>query len=319
VFDGRVPSSCLPILIAPMSTAHPPEDLSKIHKPISNFIGTIPVTKNDWQKYKLTEQQIEQFNRDGYIKNIPVLSEQQCDILLRDLSQLMDPNHPGFALWYEFHSNETGDPHHVLFHSLGAWRISVPFHDILWHPAVLVPAAQLLGNRPIRFWHDQLFVKPPRCGSVVAWHQDYSYWTRTQPMAHLTIHIALDDQTVENGCLHYIPGSHKWSLLPITSRHFNDMESILTVLSDEQRKQFKPAPMLLKRGEACFHHALTVHGSYGNKSDKFRRATVINVFADGTLSNSDEPLLEGVNVIPKGSKIDGQFFPLLFDPQGKLD
>jgi hypothetical protein len=51
---------------------------------------------------------------------------------------------------------------------------------------------------------------------------------------------------VENGCLHYIPGSHKWSLLPITSRHFNDMESIQTVLNDEQRKQFKPTPMLLK-------------------------------------------------------------------------
>jgi hypothetical protein len=43
--------------------------------------------------------------------------------------------------------------------------------DILWHPAVLVPASQLLGNTAIRFWHDQLFVKPPKCGSVVAWHQ----------------------------------------------------------------------------------------------------------------------------------------------------
>jgi ectoine hydroxylase-related dioxygenase (phytanoyl-CoA dioxygenase family) len=66
-------------------------------------------------------------------------------------------------------------------------------------------------------------------------------------MNHLTVHIALDDQTVENrfvielncdkGCLHYIPGSHKWQLLPITSRHFNDMDSILEVLDEDQKKQ----------------------------------------------------------------------------------
>jgi ectoine hydroxylase-related dioxygenase (phytanoyl-CoA dioxygenase family) len=40
----------------------------------------------------------------------------------------------------------------------------------------------------------------------VAWHQDYSYWTRTTPMQHLTVHIALDDQRPENGVLQYVPG-----------------------------------------------------------------------------------------------------------------
>jgi len=132
-------------------------------------------------------------------------------------------------------------------------------------------------------------------------------------MAHLTVHIALDEQKVENGCLHYIPGSHKWPLLPITSKHFNDMESIHTVLTPEQEKQFKPAPMLLKKGHMCFHHSLTVHGSYGNKSDGPRRATVLNFFRDGTISNVDDPLLEQVPVIPKGHKMEGKFFPLLFD------
>lgn len=58
---------------------------------------------------------------------------------------------------------------------------------------------------------------------------DYSYWTRTTPMAHMTVHIALDDETSSNGGLCYVPCSHKWPLLPITSRHFNDMESIRKV------------------------------------------------------------------------------------------
>ena len=55
------------------------------------------------------------------------------------------------------------------------------------------------------------FVKPGGEGAVVQWHQDFSYWDRTGPMAHLTVHIALDDQTLENGALHWVPGSHRWT------------------------------------------------------------------------------------------------------------
>ena len=54
----------------------------------------------------------------------------------------------------------------------------------------------MLGGA-VRFWHDQLFCKPARHGGVVAWHQDYSYWTRTVPMNHLTCWIALDDAAVD--------------------------------------------------------------------------------------------------------------------------
>jgi ectoine hydroxylase-related dioxygenase (phytanoyl-CoA dioxygenase family) len=57
---------------------------------------------------------------------------------------------------------------------------------------------------------------------------------------------------------------------------------------------------------------LTLHGSGENKSDKPRRAFVINAFADGVTSDSNEPLLEGVPVVPKGEKMQGQFFPLLY-------
>ena len=71
----------------------------------------------------------------------------------------------------------------------------------------------------------------------------------------------------------------------------------------------------LKKGEASFHHPMMVHGSFANNSDRPRRAAVINVIRDGVMSDSNEPLLEGVPVIPKGKKLDGQFFPLLYDPQ----
>ena len=44
---------------------------------------------------------------------------------------------------------------------------------------------------------------------------------------------------------------------------------------------------------------------------------MLNVFADGVVSDADEPLLEGVPIIPKGNKMEGRFFPLLFDPKNQ--
>jgi len=57
-----------------------------------------------------------------------------------------------------------------------------------------------------------------------------------------------------------------------------------------------------------------VHGSFENRTDIPRRATVINVFRDGVVSDSDSPPLAGVSVVPTGEKMEGQFFPLLFAP-----
>lgn len=287
------------------------EDLSVHHKLISDLF-TRPTTPEEWTRYRLSDEQVEFFREYGYLTGIRMLSEEQVEVLREELSGLADPSHPQHHLFYEYHSNESKDPARVLFHALGAWRITPGFHDLLWNPAFVVPASQLLGGA-VRFWHDQLFCKPAHHGGVVAWHQDYSYWTRTRPMAHLSCWIGLDDADVENGCLHYVPGSHRWELLPITGLA-GDMHAIQTVLSDEQQQQFKPVPVVLKKGEASFHHPLMVHGSFENATDRSRRATVINVFRDGVESASNDPLLEGVPPIPKGEKMGGQFFPLLFDP-----
>ena len=84
--------------------------------------------------------------------------------------------------------------------------------------------------------------------------------------------------------------------------------------TEEQKEKFEhPHYAEVKAGEAIFHHSLTLHGSGENKSSQPRRAFVINAFADGVVSDSNEPLLEGVPVVPRGEKIEGKFFPLLFD------
>lgn len=135
-------------------------------------------------------------------------------------------------------------------------------------------------------------------------------------MQHISCWIGLDDSTRDNGCVHYVPGSHRWNLLPVTGLA-NNMNAIRRVLADQQKKLFKPLAIELKRGEASFHHPLMVHGSYENSTDQPRRAAVLNAFRDGVVSASDEPLLAGVPAIAKGNKVEGQLFPLLFDSDNR--
>lgn len=286
-------------------------DYSTFHSPVGDHFQW-PASKQEWGEYALTPEQITFFNENGFLGNVKLLEDGQIEILRKELAEVADVNHPGHHWYYEFHSNESQDPNTTLFHALGAWRISTGFHDILWNPRFLMAASQLLGNKSVRFWHDQLFCKPAKHGGVVAWHQDYSYWTRTKPMEHLTCWCGLDDSNVANGCVQYVPGSHRWGLLEKPSLA-GDLHGILDFLTEEQKSTFRPVPVETKAGYGIFHHPLTLHGSGENKSDKPRRATVINVVADGVRSDADEPLLQGVPVIPKGKRLEGQFFPMLLD------
>ncbi len=286
-------------------------DLSKFHQPVSDLFETDTAT-GQRQKWILSAEQIASFHEQGFVVGPQLLTEHQIQHLRTELAVLTQPDHAGRELWYEYNSNESLDPDRVLFHALGAWRIAPGFHDILWNAAFTTVASQLLDGA-VRFWHDQLFCKPALHGGVVAWHQDYSYWTRTEPMAHLTCWIGLDDSTVDNGCVHYVPGSHRWNLLPVTGLS-GDMIAIRSVLTEEQWQQFQlPVAVELKAGECVFHHPLTIHGSFENRTTSPRRATVINVIRDGVRSVSDSPLLEGVPIIPFNHRLEGQFFPMLYE------
>jgi len=74
-------------------------------------------------------------------------------------------------------------------------------------------------------------------------------------------------------------------------------------LTEEEVEAFDPQPVELKKGEASFHHPLAIHGSYGNRSDGPRRATVLNYFADGVKSASDADLMGSSGAfVPKVSQ-----------------
>ena len=298
-----------------------PEDLGKNHGRLTDLFAQ-PSCLEEWMDHALSEEQVRHFHEKGYLHGVPLLNDEQVSALGGQLEEMVDPDHEGREFFYEYHSNESENPDNVLFHALGAWRVRPAFHDVLWNPAFLMAAYQLLGA-DCRLFHDQLFSKPAKHGGVVAWHQDYSYLTWTTPMSHLTCWIGLDDVSTENGCMYYVPKSHHWGLLekkPIAG----DMDAIRESLEPGQVADFdNKVPVEMNKGEASFHHPLLMHGSYENRSERRRRATLINVFADGVKSSRDDdgsnaPGADNYPKVPTGQKMSGQYYPRLFDSVGEL-
>ncbi|MFN2516824.1 MAG: phytanoyl-CoA dioxygenase family protein, partial [Pyrinomonadaceae bacterium] len=131
------------------------EDLSSYHSLISNLF-TKPSTPEEWSRYRLSDEQLEFYREHGYLAGIKMLDGAQVKALREEVRELVDPAHPGHQLFYEFNLNESADPEKILFHALGAWRITPGLHDLLWNPAFTVPASKLLDGA-VRFWHDQIF------------------------------------------------------------------------------------------------------------------------------------------------------------------
>lgn len=258
----------------------------------------------------LSPNQVEQFHRDGYLTQIDLLNGAEVQELRERLTSIGERLEELGPQLYEVERAWLERPDETVLHFLGAWRVDGWFADLIRHPGVTHPIAQLLGTKRLRFWHDQVFWKPARHPGVVPWHQDYSYWTRTGPPGHLTLFLSLDDMGPENGGLEYVPGSHEWGLLP-AQEFGGDMDALKASLTEEQAANFAPVPLRLRAGQAAIHHSHLIHGSRGNPSDRPRRAVVLNYMRDGTLALSDEPLLRGTPAPVPNTPVQGDDFPLV--------
>jgi len=117
--------------------------------------------------------------------------------------------------------------------------------------------------------------KEPGAGQYAGWHQD-TFYIRYEPIWYICL-VAITDQTVENGCLHLIPGSHQWPLL-----QHADTEDLSSVLTRGQRitESFDDSgasPMELAAGEIMFFHPGIVHGSPPNHSSQRRVLSLVEV------------------------------------------
>jgi hypothetical protein len=268
-------------------------------------------TPTTTDRFALPQDRVRFFHENGYVAPLRVLDDAQLQLLRDRLEAMIRADFPYADKLLGAPRLKPGDKPGMIYFQ-GAWLVDDAFRDLVFAPRVTVPLCQLLGTDAVRFFHDQIFYKPARHGGIVAWHQDYSYWTRTTPIGHVTCFLCLDDATPANGCINVIPGSHRWDLLPKVDLmgKTEDMDSIKAVLTPEQRAQFKPVPIELKAGECSFHHCLTLHGSYPNTSDRPRRSVVLNYMKPNTRSASDKPLMPGAAPVPPGEMVKGELFPI---------
>ncbi|MBK8977353.1 MAG: phytanoyl-CoA dioxygenase family protein [Planctomycetes bacterium] len=262
----------------------------------------------------LTPAQLEAFHRDGFVGPIDVLDDAgvararaALDALLPRLGELEPELYEVEAAWSE-------RPDEVVCHFLGGWLVEPVLRELVFHPAITTPCADALGVDRLRFWHDQVFYKPAGHPGVVPWHQDESYWTRTAPANHVTLNLLLDDADDASGCLMFVPGSHRFGLLPPLPFD-SPLEAIAERLTPEQRAAFRPWAVPVRAGQATLHHCRTLHGSGPNRSSRSRRALVFNYMGPDTrvADPSGAPLLRGVAPLPFGALVEGPHFPIVLD------
>lgn len=288
--------------------------LQRAHAPLTRAYPRL-TTPEEARAYELDDEQLRSFEREGYVERVRVLDAEQVGALRERLEHLRTHLGEHEGQLYEVEAAWRERPAAVVFHFLGAWMVDELFHDLLFHPALTVPMAQLLGVERLRFWHDQVFYKPPHHPGVVPWHQDYSYWDRTAPACHITANLVLDDTSLANGCLHVVPGSHRWPLLaPVPFDA--EQDQLLRTLPPALAQEFEPRPLQLRAGEASFHHSHTLHGSGPNASAQARRAVVVNAMGDHVrVADGSRPLLAGVPLLPTGALVEGEHFPIVHPPE----
>src|SRR5262249_53838525 len=118
---------------------------------------------------------------------------------------------------------------------------------------ILDVVEDLLGP-DIKLYTDQVFLKPPFHGGAQPWHQDSATWTFLQPHDHVTVWIAIDAATPENGCLHYLTRSHRYGY--VEPKHTSELVRQLREEEPESEVAVPRPP-----GYAVLHHSLTLHAS----------------------------------------------------------
>ncbi|MBM3459392.1 MAG: phytanoyl-CoA dioxygenase family protein [Armatimonadetes bacterium] len=160
-------------------------------------------------------------------------------------------------------------------------------HDPLFleharHPNLLAVVSQLLG-RPLSLYADQSLLKPPRHGSEKPEHQDNAYF-RVEPADHvITCWMALDDADLENGCMHYYPGSHRQGLIAHRA-----IQGTPHLVPDGLRREDSVAAPV-PAGGLILHHSETVHWSPANPSPRWRRAHVVHIVRSDAVLSARHP------------------------------
>lgn len=200
----------------------------------------------------LTREEVSAFNREGYLAGIRIFNEEEIARIRAYFDDLLAKTLAA-----------GGDSYSISTAHLRFGRV----YDILTHPRIVACVKDLLGENVIA-WGSHFFCKMPGDGKRVSWHQDSSYWPLT-PSKAVTAWLAIDDATVENACMRYIPATHRLGHLTYKLSE-NDEANVLNQTVEGAENFGEPVNVELKAGEISIHSDLLLHGSEANTSSKRR-------------------------------------------------
>lgn len=224
----------------------PDEELSELDRDLRFY----PAKAENLQI--LTPSQVEQFNRDGYLKPFRVFGEDEIAGIRRYFDRLLEET---LAAGKDSYSISTA---HMQYGRV---------YDLLTEPRIVNLVTDLLGENVIG-WGSHFFCKMPGDGKQVAWHQDASYWPLT-PSKAVTVWLAIDDADVENACMRFIAGSHHHGHLTYRPAD-SSQHSVLGQSIDDPLQYGTVVDDVLKAGEISLHTDLLLHGSEANDSVRRR-------------------------------------------------
>lgn len=210
---------------------------------------------------KLSAQEIERYHEDGFVIPDYRLSPEVLETIRADHDRLLT-RHP------EFH-----DYCPMLL------RYDLSFLNYARDPNILDMVEQVIGP-DIILWNSSFFAKPAENGKKTPWHQDGEYWP-LRPLATCTVWLAIDDATIENGCLKFMPGSHKTKSLRPHRTNKDPNFTLHQELLESEYDDEKAFPLELEAGQMSLHDVYLLHGSEANNSGKARRGMTMR-FMPGT-------------------------------------
>lgn len=172
---------------------------------------------------------------------------------------------------------KTSDSSKLRKNDFVSFRIK-EFMDLVLNPLIGEYARQLCGE-DVRLFQDQLCYKTPddhQNETSMGWHNDRQYWQACTSEKMLTAWIPFEDITLEMGPITYLRGSHKWEQIQGLDFFSTDFKSLEEKIHNNQREIVKDV-MVLKRGQVCFHHCKTIHGSGPNLSTRPRRSLAVHL------------------------------------------
>lgn len=256
--------------------------------------------------YQVTNGQIDFYDQYGFVQLDDVLSSREIEELAWYLDDVMLTGEgPGSV------SPPSPEFHKILNSRMNTWRHSAGMAKYVLSPYLADIALRLSGASGVRLFHDQAFWKMPGDSKPTPWHQDATYFPMKEPDV-MTLWIPLDDVDESNGCLSFVPNSHRAGKLANVDfvNPVNLFELAENAGAAEELR--KPVTVPLKKGSCTVHHGLTFHYAYANRTDKPRRVlTIVYMPEHATFDGRSRHELTKDLGYRDGDPLQGRLFPVL--------